>query len=232
MTTLHLVRHGQASFGADDYDQLSALGERQSRLLGEWMRRTGQRPTRVAMGPLLRHRQTAEHCLAALGEHGDVQLEVLAGLSELDHLDVLARHRTDFTSAAAMRELLAKSANPQREFHAVFNAALRRWSEDTTGGYVESWSAFKQRCIDALFALTAAAAPDESIWVFTSGGPIAVLVQHVLGNPDASLLDSTGSLVNCGVTRLHCRAHAINLGTFNEHAHLEFHNEPGLVTYR
>jgi broad specificity phosphatase PhoE len=41
MGTLYLVRHGQASFGADDYDQLSALGRRQSVRLGEYLRGKG-----------------------------------------------------------------------------------------------------------------------------------------------------------------------------------------------
>ena len=35
MGTLYLVRHGQASFGSANYDQLSALGQRQCRRLGE-----------------------------------------------------------------------------------------------------------------------------------------------------------------------------------------------------
>ena len=39
MSAIHLVRHGQASFGADDYDLLSALGERQSRVLGQALAR-------------------------------------------------------------------------------------------------------------------------------------------------------------------------------------------------
>lgn len=38
MGQLLLVRHGQASFGADDYDQLSDLGKRQSIRLGEYWR--------------------------------------------------------------------------------------------------------------------------------------------------------------------------------------------------
>nr|MBP8928961.1 histidine phosphatase family protein [Ottowia sp.] len=38
MGTLYLVRHGQASFGADDYDQLSDLGRRQSVRLGQYLR--------------------------------------------------------------------------------------------------------------------------------------------------------------------------------------------------
>jgi broad specificity phosphatase PhoE len=36
MGNLYLVRHGQASFGAADYDQLSELGQRQSVRLGEY----------------------------------------------------------------------------------------------------------------------------------------------------------------------------------------------------
>ena len=34
MPEFFLVRHGQASFGADNYDKLSALGHRQARWLG------------------------------------------------------------------------------------------------------------------------------------------------------------------------------------------------------
>ena len=35
MTSIYLVRHGQASFGKKDYDNLSGIGEKQSFLLGE-----------------------------------------------------------------------------------------------------------------------------------------------------------------------------------------------------
>ena len=41
MGTLYLVRHGQASFGTDDYDLLSELGVRQCERLGEWFREHG-----------------------------------------------------------------------------------------------------------------------------------------------------------------------------------------------
>ena len=32
MASLYLIRHGQASFGSDHYDQLSPLGQRQADL--------------------------------------------------------------------------------------------------------------------------------------------------------------------------------------------------------
>ena len=41
MAELVLIRHGQASFGADDYDKLSDMGWRQSRWLGEYFAERG-----------------------------------------------------------------------------------------------------------------------------------------------------------------------------------------------
>ena len=58
MSTLHLVRHGQASFGADDYDRLSELGWRQSRRLGEYWKGKGQQFDQIIMGTLRRHDET------------------------------------------------------------------------------------------------------------------------------------------------------------------------------
>ena len=58
MGTLYLVRHGQASFGAQDYDQLSELGQRQSQRLGEYFQHKGLRFGQVLTGTLKRHQQT------------------------------------------------------------------------------------------------------------------------------------------------------------------------------
>mgnify|MGYP006207489193 FL=1 len=58
MGTLYLVRHGQASFGADDYDQLSERGQAQSQRLGAYWRERGLRFDAVYTGTLRRHAQT------------------------------------------------------------------------------------------------------------------------------------------------------------------------------
>ena len=60
MGTLYLVRHGQASFGAEDYDQLSALGRQQAVRLGEHWRARGLGFDAVITGTLRRHTQTLE----------------------------------------------------------------------------------------------------------------------------------------------------------------------------
>ena len=58
MGNLYLVRHGQASFGAEDYDNLSELGRKQAVRLGEYFRDNGQSFDTVFTGTLRRHGQT------------------------------------------------------------------------------------------------------------------------------------------------------------------------------
>ena len=230
MGIVHLVRHAQASFGADDYDQLSTLGLRQSHLLGEWLRERGVQPTRVLSGPLRRHRQTAEACLAALGVAAPI--EVVDDLRELDHVEILARHDARFADPATLRASLAGEADPERAFQAAFMGALQRWIGGAHDDYAESWVQFRQRCHGALAHVLGLTGPGDSVWVFTSGGPIAAILQHVLDVPDARLLDLTGTLVNCGVTRLHRHGDRARLDEYNARAHLERHADPTLVTYR
>ena len=93
---LLLIRHGQASFGASDYDRLSAVGEEQSLRLGQWFRQTGQAPDLIATGSMRRHGHTADLCIESAGV--SVDRITLAGLDEMDHVEILARHRPDLWS--------------------------------------------------------------------------------------------------------------------------------------
>src|SRR5215212_4740339 len=90
MSVVLLVRHGQASWGAADYDRLSSLGEQQSRVLGAALAARGVRPDLVVRGAMRRHRQTAEAAAAAAGWAGDVVED--AGWNEFDHQQMLDLH--------------------------------------------------------------------------------------------------------------------------------------------
>ena len=59
MSTLYLVRHGQASFGTDNYDQLSATGREQVQVLGNYFASLGERIDTIYSGALMRQRETA-----------------------------------------------------------------------------------------------------------------------------------------------------------------------------
>src|SRR5437764_1093658 len=60
MSTLTLVRHGQATPFEKVTDRLSEIGVRQSRLLGEYWRRHAVEFHEIVCGTLERHRQTLE----------------------------------------------------------------------------------------------------------------------------------------------------------------------------
>ena len=69
MTRIYLVRHGQAGT-RDNYDALSELGRRQSRLLGEYFVAQGIDFTSAISGGNSRQQQTAEEVRAAYAQAG------------------------------------------------------------------------------------------------------------------------------------------------------------------
>lgn len=230
MGQVHLVRHGQAAFGASDYDQLSPLGLEQARLLGGWFADCGTRFTRAVMGTLARHRQTAEACLAALPPalRPEASVEIDAGLDEYDHDELLRRHRPDFDYAA-----LAAADNPRRAFQELFRQAMARWMGGAhDADYREPWRAFRSRCLAALGRIVGAAGSSQSVVVFTSGGPIAAMCQELLGLTDARAAELNYALVNSGVTRLLYQPGRVSLSVLNGFPHLERAGRAEVITYR
>ena len=118
MGTLYLVRHGQASFGAANYDQLSELGERQCRQLGTWLRERGVRFASAVHGSLRRQRAS---CEAIAAGHGALPPAVVR--PQLDEYDSLALLK------AAHPEPLPAADTPEsyRRYFQLLRAALARW---------------------------------------------------------------------------------------------------------
>lgn len=231
MGEIYLVRHGQASFGAPDYDQLSELGFEQSRRLGRWFAETGQRFDLAVTGTQRRHIQTAEVCLAAL-ESGVPQRQD-PDLNEYDHREMLARHDERLATPEAIRAAIDADPNPRRAFQELFAAAFARWMRSNPQDeYAESFGAFRRRCLEGLDRHIAASSRSARIIVFTSGGPIAVIVQRVLGLADERVGALNFSLVNAAVTTLRSRPPELSLLTLNSFQHLQRAGAAALVTYR
>jgi len=224
-----LIRHGQASFRAADYDRLSPLGEEQSRRLGAWLASTDRAPDLVAIGPRERHRRTAQLCLQAAGV--EPPLLELDGLDEVDHEELLARLRPDLASPEALRAELKQTSDPYRAFQQLFVAAIERW----TGGahdahYTLTWPSFRTRALDALQTLAEHGA--KNIWAFTSGGPIAVLTNTIVGAPAGQTFKLSWPLVNTSLTRLRLSKQGHALVTYNAWPHLARMEDSALVTHR
>src|SRR3954471_202019 len=93
MGVVLLVRHGQASFGAEDYDVLSETGLEQSRVLGRALATQGPEPTAIVHGAMRRQRDTATVMADAGGWSAAPDPD--DGWNEFDHLGVVARAETD-----------------------------------------------------------------------------------------------------------------------------------------
>lgn len=233
MGQIYLVRHGQASFGALDYDQLSDLGAEQSRMLGGWFANSGIQFSHVVTGGMKRHRQTAEACCAALAVPPAEAWITESGFDEYDHDDVLSRCRPGFDAPGAIRQFIAKSKVPQDTFLQIFEESMQRWM----GGqhdheYRESWPVFRERCHAALKRIVESADPKSNVVVFTSGGTIATLCQPLLSYPDQQVAALTWNLVNSSATKLISRGGQLSLSTLNSHAHLEQAGRAHSITYR
>jgi broad specificity phosphatase PhoE len=213
MGQLLLVRHGQASFGSDDYDVLSTLGERQAAVLGRSLADRGVRPAALLHGQMVRQRRTAEILAEAAGWAAPPECD--PDWDEMDHLEVLSRHP-------------APSRDPSpREYQAWFEAATDRWIAGGTDDYAESFEAFTRR-VEA--ALGRAAGRDGTVVAVTSGGPVSWVVTRLLDATTESYRRLAAVVVNTGVTKLVSGRRGLTLVSFNDHAHLEA--EPALLTYR
>lgn len=223
MGQILLVRHGQASFGADDYDALSPLGFEQSKLLGEALGARGIKVREVIHGSMRRHRETAETCARAAGW---VSYRVVdEGWDEFDFLSVLAMHPHEYGPEPT-----------KAEFQRLFEEATEAWMAGVDRPYVETFAAFAERVHDAM-ARTIQRAESGTVAVFTSGGPIGLAVAEVLADPDqlvAQLPGLWGRLnrmtVNSALTRVVSGSTGLNLLTYNDQSHLDA--VPGAVTYR
>lgn len=227
MGMLLLVRHGQASFGAEDYDVLSERGHEQARLLGAWLGERGVVPDLLVRGGLRRHRETLEGLLEGAAWSAETRVE--AGWDEFDHVGVVA---------AMPREQGYDDPDPAdpRGFQRLFEQATARWV-DGAGVLpegAETYDDFTGRVRGALGGAVAEAGSGRTVVVVTSGGPIGVCAA-ALTDPDADRAAAArlwgrfnAVVVNSAVTRVLVGATGTRLLTFNEHPHLVGE----LLTYR
>jgi len=219
MTRLMLMRHGQASFGAADYDQLSATGVLQASYLGLVMRERGEAVDGVWHGPMQRHRQTAQSWLEAYG--GVHALREHAMFGEFDHREVIGCHEPRYRDHAVLMRELAGTASAPTAFADMFKAALARWqSGEHDGDYLEPWPAFQSRCTRAMMDFAGPDGAGGTHLIATSGGVIAAIAQHLLGLGNAATMQLNWNIANASITCIqHTRQDGWKLVSLNEHAH-------------
>ena len=84
ISNLYLIRHGQASFGEKDYDNLSKKGIKQSITLGKKLSKQKISFDITIIGPLKRHKQTFERINEGYG--GSLNKPVIIKAVSYTHL--------------------------------------------------------------------------------------------------------------------------------------------------
>ncbi|QIT56054.1 histidine phosphatase family protein [Aquisalimonas sp. 2447] len=233
MGEIHLIRHGQASFGSDDYDRLSDLGRQQTVALRDHWRQLGLRFDVIYCGLL--HRQSSTANLLMSGELAP-EWRQSACLDEFAHQPVLRAwwRRLGEQDPANMpdRELLNSD---RRVFQRFYAQAMTAWLEGRlppTEG-LESWDGFRERCRGALSELMAEQPRGARIGVVTSAGVIGVLVGQVLGLRDEAAMRLGWTIYNTSLTRfVYNKSGDVSLLDFNSVPHLEDPERAEMITFR
>jgi len=227
MGTLYLVRHGQASFGEQDYDRLSELGHKQSVRLGQYWRERGMTFDAVITGTLRRHAQTWAGIAEGLGlahprdaaAHASTAL-LWPGLNEYDSEAVIATIHP---------HKLQKPDTPElyRHHFRLLRDGLTQWMNGVVSPKgMPSYNEFKAGVTGALDHVRQNF--EGNVLIVSSGGPIATAVGHVLGTTPETTIELNMRIRNSAVTEFIFNPKRHTLLSYNTLPHLD---QPALVDW-
>ncbi|WP_338483255.1 histidine phosphatase family protein [Pseudomonas trivialis] len=236
MGSIYLIRHGQASFGADDYDVLSPIGVEQAQVLGRHLADLGIAFDRCIAGDLRRQQHTATATFESFSALGlpVPPVETDSAFNEFDAEAVIRALLPELLSEEPEAlDILRNAAQNRREFQRIFALIIDRWlvgTYDPPG--LESWLGFVERVQGGLQRLLDKADDADKIAVFTSGGTITALLHLITRMPAAQAFELNWQIVNTSLNQLKFRGREVALASFNSHAHLQLLKAPQLITFR
>ncbi len=253
MITILLARHGQASFGQKNYDNLSELGVTQARMLGEHYANTERRIDAVFSGSLVRQQDSARHFIDSYHATLDASSQLtplrsnrlelsdstlIEEFNEFNHQDVLTKSNPAFASQMAIAMEIGQAKVPKLRLAELFDQAMQRWhGGEYDSDYIENWTEFNERTQRALERIRTQATlvekPDEdsTVLAFTSGGVIAAITAQLFKQDSQMAYQLNKRLINTGVTAITLQRESLRLLSLNEYSHL-FSGGERFVTWR
>ena len=242
MGTLYLVRHGQASFGAADYDQLSELGTLQCHALGLWFAQRGIAFEGVLRGTLKRHAQSLAGIAAGLNaglnadlnadnsEAGGAALPLALEWPGLNEYDSEALIRTVHAGPLAKPDALKITPEVHKAHFRLLRDALGLWmAGQTQPEGMPSWPAFSAGVAAALQHVRAT--HSGNVLLVSSGGPIATAVHQVLGTPPETAIELNLRIRNSALSEFSFTPKGHRLLSYNHLPHLDHPERRGWETY-
>jgi broad specificity phosphatase PhoE len=226
MGTLYLVRHGQASFGADDYDQLSEQGQRQSVRLGEYFAFKGLTFEATLMGTLKRHAQTFAGIQAGMQAAGQPALPTPStwpGLNEYDSAAVIATVHPEPLQRATTPELY-------KQHFRVLRQGLSSWMAGQTQPVgMPTYAEFSAGIAAVLEHVRTQ--HTGNVLLVSSGGPISTAVGQVLGTSPDTTIELNLRIRNSAVAEFHYTPKRHMLMTYNTLPHLDHPDHASWITF-
>lgn len=225
MANFFLVRHGQASFDSDNYDQLSPLGHQQSTWLGEYFNARGIDFDAVVSGDLVRHVETAEGIFAGLGSTHE--LDIQPGLNEFDFRGLAAAYLATHPDA-----VVPQRGDGRRAFYQMLKKAMFAWIDGRLDGQdIETWEGFTQRINAALSHIREQYHHTSNVLIVSSGGVIGTFGHLVWRTDPTSMVEMNMQIYNSSVSQGFFNEHVYRLGTFNHVPHLDTKERQDAITY-
>lgn len=224
MAEFYIVRHGQASFGAENYDKLSDLGHRQAKWLGEYFSRKDIKFDRVFRGDMVRHKETLDGIFSELS---DTPAEIIdLGFNEFDFQNIVDAYLSIYPE-----QTLSADAKPAL-FYRLLKQSMLSWSQNNlpAEGLNETWGGFKTRVNNALKAVCDSQ-PKHPILIVSSGGVIAMLLSLVLELQTHYVMELNMQVRNTSFSHFYFNKNGVRLSSFNNIPHLESLNKPDVITF-
>ena len=221
MTIIHLVRHGQASFGKEDYDNLSEIGFEQSFRLGQYFKTLNVNFDKILVGTLKRQIQTYNQIIKSYDKSIDYESTPL--LNEYDVKSVLM----GFVKG---RCLTKDELHDQKIHFNLLRSAVAAWSENKISHYVnETWYEFDERAQKCLKIINNT--KPKSILVVSSGGTISMILKQILSLPPSQFVNLHFQILNSSYSKITISKFGMSLSLFNSIAHLDNQKNFDLITY-
>ena len=210
MPVVYLVRHGQASYGAEDYDVLSPIGHEQSAVVGRELQRRGITSPQVVCGDLVRQRNTALGIIDSARFESTMTID--PRWNEFDHPDM---------------PLPTTGAGDSSDFQRRLDTALESWVREDN---LDGWRGFQDKSFDALMDFAGTLTAGATGLAVTSGGVVSAIVSRIWGLDAQGTVRINRVVANTSLTSIVFGRQGMNLLSVNDHSHLQTNRD--LLTYR
>ena len=230
MSKIYLIRHGQASYLSEDYDNLSDKGVLQSEALGKYFADNNIHFNKIFIGKLNRHQQTFDGFTSAFSTNGITlpNPTFLEELNEHQAPEALTLAYDDFVNQYDEAKQLYNEINNEpkltrRNSIKIFELFMREYA---SGRYpfeyesIQSWADFRIQAKKGISSILENTDKGETIGVFTSGGTKSAIIGDVLGITEEKISELNLAIKNASFSQLLFSEKGLNVLSLNETPHL------------